>query len=149
MFRLNSVLVPLVNMQAPPNNGTLIANTRAARTAMVESDTYSAFAQLSYHLTDQLSMTLGGRVTHETKNGGRSLTIQQLNGSPLAGIQAIAAPLVYANIFRISSSNLTTIAGMPISPGSHGQCAARSAWDAPGGRQAVDDRIRAIGQAPV
>ena len=96
----NSVLVPVVNMQAPAN-GTLIANTRAARDReRSRATSYSAFAQLTYHFTDQLRLTLGGRVTHEKKDGERTLTIQQLDGSALTGMQAIVAPLVYAQLVQ-------------------------------------------------
>jgi len=109
----NSVLVPIVNLMAPPN-GNFIANTRAKRHAKADNDVYSAFAQLTYNFTDDARLTLGGRVTHEKKSGDRTITIETLDGAPLAGIQAIAAPLVYANLFKISSTNLTTIAGLPI-----------------------------------
>jgi len=109
----DSVLVPVVNMMAPPN-GTLIANTRAARKASADSNSYSAFAQVTYNFTDAARLTLGGRVTHEEKDGDREITIQRLDGTPLAGAQAVAAPLVFGSVFKISSTNLTTIAGLPI-----------------------------------
>jgi len=109
----DSVLVPIVNLMAPPN-GNFLANTRAKRQAKADNDIYSAFAQLTYNFTDDVRVTLGGRVTHEKKSGDRTLTIENLDGTPLAGIQAIAAPLVYGNLFKISSANLTTIAGLPI-----------------------------------
>jgi outer membrane receptor protein involved in Fe transport len=59
-------------------------------------------------------VNVGARVTHEKKDGDRTLTIQNLDGTALAGTKAIVAPLLYGNLFKISSTNLTTIAGMPI-----------------------------------
>jgi outer membrane receptor protein involved in Fe transport len=138
----NSVLVPVVNLQAPPN-GTLIADTRAAREANVENDVYSAFAQLTYNFSDQARLTLGGRLTHEKKEGERTLTIQKIDGTPLTGAQAIAAPLVFGNIFRISSTNLTTIAGLPIP-----QAAAANALLAALGTHPVDGKLSKTGFIP-
>ena len=110
----NSLLVPVVNASAP-GFGTLIAGTRAAREANVETDILSAFGQLTYKFNDHFRVTAGGRVTHEKKDGDRTLTIEGIDGTPLAaGMQAIVAPLVYGQLFRISSTNLVTIAGMGI-----------------------------------
>ena len=66
-------------------NGTFIANTRAAREASVETDILSAFGQLTYKFTDQFRVNVGGRVTHEEKDGERTLTIESLDGAPLTG----------------------------------------------------------------
>jgi outer membrane receptor protein involved in Fe transport len=109
----NSLLVPIVNLQSP-GSGTLIADTRAARLAHVDDKVLAAFGQLTYNFTDQARIQLGARLTHEKKDGDRNITIQNLDGTPLVGTKAIVAPLVYAQLFKISSSNLTTIAGLPI-----------------------------------
>lgn len=110
---LNSVLVPVINLQSP-GSGTLVSGTRAAREASVDSKVYSAFAQGTWHATDALRFMVGGRVTREKKDGDRTLTVERLDGTPLAGMQAVVAPLVYANLFKISSTNLNTIAALPI-----------------------------------
>ena len=107
----DSLLVLAVNLQSP-GNGTFLANTRAAREAHVETDILSAFGQLTYKFNDHFRLNVGGRVTHEKKEGDRTLSIEGLNGSALAGLQAVGAPLVYGQLFHISSTNLTTIAGM-------------------------------------
>ncbi|MCL6741056.1 TonB-dependent receptor [Sphingomonas sp. RB56-2] len=113
----NSLLVPVINAQAA-GFGTLTGGTRAAREAKVEAKILSAFAQLNYDITDQFRVTVGGRVTHEEKEGDRTLTIQTLAGGDLAGMQAVVAPLVYAQLLNISSTNLATIAGAtPAPPG--------------------------------
>ena len=106
----NSVLVPVVNLKSP-GNGKYFKDTRAAREANVDTDILSAFAQVNYDITDQFRVTVGGRVTHEEKDGDRTLTIQNIDGTPLTGAAAVVAPLLYANILKISSTNLTTIAG--------------------------------------
>ena len=113
----NSLLVPVVNAQAP-GFGTLIAATRAAREANVDTDILSAFGQLTYKFNDHFRVNLGGRVTQEKKEGDRTLSIEGIDGSALAGMQAIVAPLVYAQLFKISSTNLVPIAGAtPVPPG--------------------------------
>ncbi|NEX92185.1 TonB-dependent receptor [Caulobacter sp. 17J65-9] len=110
---LESVLVPVINL-SNPGAGTLLGGTRAYREAGVETKVYSAFAQGTWHATDDLRVTVGGRVTREEKSGERTLSIQKLDGSALSGTQAIVAPIVYANAFKVSSTNLTSIAAMGV-----------------------------------
>jgi outer membrane receptor protein involved in Fe transport len=114
----NSLLVPVVNASAP-GFGSMIAATRAARSAHVDTDILSAFGQLTYKFNGHFRVNVGGRVTHENKEGDRILTIQNINGTALTGpLQPIVAPLVYAQLFRISSTNLVPIAGAtPVPPG--------------------------------
>ena len=102
--------MPVVNVQSP-GFGTLIADTRAAREANVDTDILSAFGQLTYKFNDHFRVNVGGRVTHEKKEGDRTLTIEGIDGSTLTGMQAVGAPLVYAQLFKISSTNLVPIAG--------------------------------------
>jgi len=117
---VDSLLVPVVNMKVA-GAGPLFGGSRAAREANVDTDVLSAFGQLTYKFTDQLRLTVGGRVTHEEKEGDRTLTIQAIDGSALTGPAATIAPLVYAQLLRISSTNLVTIAGAtPVPPG--GSC---------------------------
>ena len=110
----NSLLVPVVNATAP-GFGDLIANTRAAREANVDTDILSAFGQVTYKFNDHFRVNVGGRVTHEKKEGDRTLTIQSIDGTALPPTQALA-PLVYGQLFHISSTNLTTIAGLGLMP---------------------------------
>ena len=123
----NSVLVPLINMGAgaPPGGpgpGNLMAGTQAARTATVDADVLSAFAQFNWHLSDSFTAQIGGRITQDDRDGFRSLTIESDNGSPLPGAQ-IGAPLVYAGAFGITSTNLTDLAALGV-PGAAGAIAA-------------------------
>ena len=108
---INSALVLAANLKSALA-GDRIADTRAAREANVETDILSAFGQLTYKFNDHFRVTVGGRVTHEKKEGDRTLTIQNINGSALPAAQTVWAPLVYGQLFHISSTNLTTIAGM-------------------------------------
>ena len=109
----DSPLVLAANLRFPGMNiGNAIANTRAARDAHVDTDILAAFGQLTYKFNEHFRVNLGGRVTHEKKDGDRTITIETIDGSPLAGVQAIAGPIVYGNLFKISSTNLTTIAGL-------------------------------------
>ncbi|MBT8100115.1 MAG: TonB-dependent receptor [Gammaproteobacteria bacterium] len=105
----DSVLVPVVNASSP-GAGSLLANTRAFRRAIVDATVLSAFAQFNWHISDVFTLQLGGRITQDERDGFRSLEIQALDGSPLPAPQAIA-PLVYANpaIFGISSTNLANL----------------------------------------
>lgn len=103
-----SVLVPLVNSQSP-GAGSAMAGTQAARSAAVEADLYSAFAQVNVRpFGDQFEMQLGARVSSEKKEGTRTLTILRENGDPLPAAQAAAAA-VYASVFRVSSTNLAAL----------------------------------------
>lgn len=111
----NSILVQVVNLLSNPN-GTFIANSRAAREAHVDTDILSAFGQLTYKFNDHFRVNVGGRVTHEEKDGDRTLTIEGIDGTALAGLPAIGAPLVYAQLFKISSTNLASLAGSTVPP---------------------------------
>ena len=114
----NSLLVPVVN--ATPGAagfGTAIKATRAARHAHVDNDILSAFGQLTYKFNEHFRVNVGGRVTHEKKEGDRTITIENIDGTALAGpAKPVLAPLVYGQLFRISSTNLTDIAGLGLVP---------------------------------
>src|SRR5205085_10397040 len=71
----NSLLVPVINMASPPF-GSLVKATRAARDAHVDTDILSAFGQLTYKFNQHFRVNVGGRVTHEKKDGDRNITIQ-------------------------------------------------------------------------
>jgi iron complex outermembrane recepter protein len=103
--------------------GLALANTRSARQARVNSDLWSAFAQLTWNPTPQIHVNFGGRLNYEKKTGRRDLEVQGIDGSPLAGLQGLVAPLAYAGAFRVTSSNLTGIAAAGI-PGISNQAAA-------------------------
>ncbi|MDH3533779.1 MAG: TonB-dependent receptor [Gammaproteobacteria bacterium] len=105
----NSVLVPALG--AP---GALVANTQASRLADVENDVLSAFAQVNWHLSDAITLQVGGRVTSDERDGSRTLSIVDLNYDPLPAGQA-SAPFVYAQGFGITSTNLVAFSqsGVP------------------------------------
>lgn len=100
----NSLLVPAVNAQAP-GFGNLLANTQAARFAVIKGDVISAFAQANWRFLPDLTLQLGGRYTYEKKTGSRTMLIRSGDGNALPTAQA-AVPLVYANLFGITSENL-------------------------------------------
>ncbi len=102
-----SILVPAVNAQSP-GAGSLLSGTQAARTANVDADVYSAFAQVNVRPFDQFEIQVGGRLSHEKKTGVRTLTIQAEGGGALPAAQ-IAAPTVYAGLFGITSTNLAAL----------------------------------------
>ena len=103
----SSVLVPVINLQSP-GFGDAVANTQAARVALVDNDVISGFAQVSWHVSDTFTVQLGGRITQDDRSGSRVLEIQQIGGAPLPA-QQVAAPLVFANAFGITSTNLATL----------------------------------------
>ena len=115
----NSILVEAANLK-PGAFGRFIASTRAAREAHVDTNIISAFGQLTYKFDDHFRVNVGGRVTHEEKEGDRTLTIENIDGTTLSGgpgnLNPIVAPLVYGQLFHISSTNLTTIAGLGLVP---------------------------------
>jgi len=156
----NSLLVPVVNASAPGSLGNALQATRAARLAHVDTDIVSAFGQLTYKFNQHFRVNVGGRVTHEEKEGDRTLTIENidgttLSGSPLSPLKPILAPLVYAQLFKISSTNLVPIAGATAVPaGAHcatpgltpGQKAAACLADL--GAHPVDGKVSKTGFVP-
>ncbi|GEO01522.1 TonB-dependent receptor [Novosphingobium sediminis] len=102
-----SLLIGAINAQAP-GFGNLIADTQAARTAHIVGDVYSAFAQTNIHVLPSVTVQLGGRYTYDRKRADRSLAILDINGADLSAAQ-FAAPLVYANLFGITSQNLANL----------------------------------------
>ncbi len=100
----NSILVPAVNGLSP-GAGDLLAGTEASRLALVDADVVSIFAQLNWHLSDEHTLQLGGRFTNDKRDGSRTLSIFSQGGAPLPAAQ-FAAPIVYANAFGITSTNL-------------------------------------------
>jgi outer membrane receptor protein involved in Fe transport len=113
---LMGYLVATGQVPAGTSVGSMFANTAGPRAATVDTEVYSAFTQLSYDMSERITLQLGGRLTHETKEGNRNLTITNLDGTALEGAR-LYAPDFYAAAFRISSSNmlnsLTPIFGAP------------------------------------
>ena len=106
----NSVLVPAINASSP-GAGNLVAGTEASRLADVDNDVLSAFAQVSWHVSDTFTAQLGGRVTQDDRDGSRTLSILALGGGALPAPQAGAA-VVYASAFGITSTNLVALADL-------------------------------------
>jgi outer membrane receptor protein involved in Fe transport len=102
-----SVLVPAIN-GISPGFGNLVANTQASRLATVDADVVSAFAQFNWHLTDSFTLQVGARITNDQRDGARTLAIVSGDFSPLPVAQT-AAPLVYGNLFGITSINLNAL----------------------------------------
>lgn len=103
----DSVLIPAINQQAP-GAGNLVASTQASRFAEVNNDVLSAFAQFNWHASDRFTLQVGGRVTRDERDGSRTMRIQAEGGAPLPAPQ-VGAPLVYANLFGITSVNLESL----------------------------------------
>lgn len=104
-----SVLVPLLNGNPalPPGVvGTTLAGTSGPREAQVDADVLSAFAQFDFIINDTMTLQVGGRLTHESKDGYKNITITQADGSPLTPEQLLA-PDWYGLVFDIGSSNIT------------------------------------------
>jgi outer membrane receptor protein involved in Fe transport len=108
----NSVLVPLLNANPAFNGsplqgiaGTMIANTGTPREFSQNADSYSAFAQVTVNLSEELRSTFGLRYTNDKKDALRSLFITDINGNPLVGAQAALAPAVYRLAFNVRGQN--------------------------------------------
>lgn len=109
----DSVLVPAINALTMSTAGLAVAATQAAREATTDSDLYSAFAQVNIRPVDRLELQIGGRLSYEKKNGTRTLSIVDLDFNPLPMAQ-ISAPLIYGNLFGITSTNLTALSMSPV-----------------------------------
>jgi outer membrane receptor protein involved in Fe transport len=103
-----SVLVPALGAA-----GALVAGTQASRLATVDNDVLSVFAQFNFHFSDAFTLQLGGRYTQDERDGFRTLSITDLDFQPLPAPQ-IGAPLVYAQGFGITSTNLAVLAGLGV-----------------------------------
>ena len=103
----DSILVPAINAQSP-GAGSLVANTQAARVATVDADVLSAFAQFNWNISESFTAQFGGRITRDERDGARTLAIESLGGGPLPAPQ-VGAPLVFANAFGITSTNLAAL----------------------------------------
>ncbi|WP_409432267.1 TonB-dependent receptor [Litorimonas sp. RW-G-Af-16] len=101
----SSILIPAVNGRSP-GAGNLIAGTGAGRVVEVDSDVWSVFGQLNFDITDQFAIQLGARYTDDSKSGSRLGRVLSLDGSALPAAQ-VGAPLVYANLFGITTDNLS------------------------------------------
>jgi len=93
---------------APGEPGAQISDTMASRNASVDNDVLSAFAQFNWHITDAMTLQLGGRVTNDKRDGFRSLSIVKGDGSSLPALQT-TAPFVYAQGFGITSTDLVAL----------------------------------------
>jgi outer membrane receptor protein involved in Fe transport len=103
----NSILIPALNARSP-GAGNLLSGTQASRLAGVDNDVYSAFGQLNWHMTEAFTLQMGGRITKDERDGFRTMEIVKLDGSALPA-QQVAAPIVFANAFGISSTNLASL----------------------------------------
>lgn len=103
-----SILVPLLNLSSP-GLGNLFANTGGPREALVDTEIFSAFASFDWHINDTMTLQFGGRLTHESKEGSKTLSITAADGSPLPAAQAIVADF-YGAVFDIAASNALNVA---------------------------------------
>ena len=114
-----SLLIAAINLRTgTPGNpadgsGPLVADTFADRVATVDNDVLSAFAQVNWHISDDVTLQVGGRITKDERDGFRSLTVLGGDGEALPVAQA-AAPLVYGQVFDITSTNLNALAQSPV-----------------------------------
>ena len=123
----NSVLVPLLNGNpafclpgsVPPFSpqppfaplcgisGTMVANTGTPRVFSQSADSYAAFAQVTWNMSDEFRSTFGLRYTNDRKDASRVFTVTDINGDPLTGAQAVLAPIVYRAVFNARPHDLS------------------------------------------
>jgi len=109
-----SVLVPILDaLTQQPGTGATVADTQASRLATVENDVLSAFAQVNWHISDAFTLQLGGRVTNDSRDGDRTLSITEADFDPLDLATQGQAPFIYANLFGITSTNLVAYSQSP------------------------------------
>lgn len=116
-----SLLITAINLQTgtpgdpADGSGLAVANTQASRLAGVDADVLSAFAQFNWHVTENFTVQLGGRITNDKRDGFRTLSIVSGDFSDLPAAQ-ITAPLVYGDLFGITSTNLIPLSQSPVPP---------------------------------
>jgi outer membrane receptor protein involved in Fe transport len=109
----NSVLVPILDALRGAGVGGQVADTQASRLATVENDVLSAFAQVNWHIGDAFTLQLGGRVTNDSRDGLRTLSITETDFDPLNLTTQPQAPIIYAGLFGITSTNLVAYTQSP------------------------------------
>lgn len=75
----------------------IVANSTSPQTYTGDSATYAAFGQFTWHMSDTARVTLGGRYTHEIKNGRRTLDIVDTATGDFDFTQAIFASCGFQN----------------------------------------------------
>jgi outer membrane receptor protein involved in Fe transport len=95
----NSILVAAIN--------PFIANTGSPRFFEQDADSYSAFAQLTWNVSEEFRSTFGLRYSKDEKDASRVLTITDIDGNPLPTTAtcppaptcaAVIAPIVYRGL---------------------------------------------------
>src|SRR3546814_18644346 len=89
---LDSTFVTIVNARQP-GAGTLVANTWINRRVRVEADTFSAFGQLNWRPTSDVTVQLGGRLSYSKIQGSKIPTVEPIGGGARPAAQ-VNAPLV-------------------------------------------------------
>lgn len=114
----NSVLVPILNANPAFNGtplqgiaGTAVADTGTPRFFSQDARSYSVFAQLGWNMSEEFRTTFGLRYSKEKKEATRTLSITEIDGDPLVGLQAVAAPSVYAAVFNVRRTDLHDLSG--------------------------------------
>lgn len=102
-----SILVPLLNLSSP-GLGDLFSNTAAPRVATVDAKVYSMFAQADWNFSDTMTLQIGGRFTHEEKDGYRDIRVTAADGSELPAAQAVVADF-YGVVFDLAASNALNV----------------------------------------
>ena len=97
-------LAPLFGALGIEGAGDLFINKGSPRNAKVDAEVFSGFAQVSWHLTEDLTLQLGGRLTHENKTGSRDISVANLDGSPLTGADLLS-PDFFGFVFDLATSN--------------------------------------------
>jgi iron complex outermembrane recepter protein len=94
--------------------GNAIARIAVPRVFKTDTDLYSVFLQTTWNIQETLRLTVGGRYTHEEKDGARNLTITDLNnqvldennGSPFIG-QPWGVDAVLDQFFKVDRHTLS------------------------------------------
>jgi len=101
------------SIQVPANSvlvvarSAFLANTGSPRDFQQDADSYSGFAQVTWNMSEEFRSTFGLRYSKDEKDASRVLTITDINGNPLTGLQAVVAPIVYARGFNVRGHSLS------------------------------------------
>jgi outer membrane receptor protein involved in Fe transport len=110
LIAANSIVPDLVNVNpdAPaPGLGEFQRDTAAPRAFQQDSELWSVFAQVTWNISDDMRLTFGGRYSDEEKEASRIIDVTNIDGSPLEGLQATIAPLVYEEVFGLITHSVS------------------------------------------
>ncbi|MGB5345093.1 MAG: TonB-dependent receptor [Woeseia sp.] len=103
----SSILVPVIESAQGPGAGALIADSATPRSFVQDTSLYSIFGQLAWDAGDAWTLQVGARLSSETKDAQRVLSVAAIDGSPLPAATAPFTAGLYSALFNLNAHSLS------------------------------------------